>query len=406
MTGAEGTVAVIAHGHPELHRGGAELAAHALFRGLRAIGRRAIFVAAVPEADMARLDPRPDEFAIPRAGPFYDLFYHTAPDDTAARLAAILRQEGVATAFFHHYLFLGLEAFAAAAATGARVVLTLHEYMAICHNEGQMVTRPHKALCRAAGPAACHACFPDFAPREFAIRRAHVLEAFAPVHRFVAPSRFLRDRHVAWGLPAGRIAVIENGLVETPEPEAPGPAAAPRAGGPVEIGYFGQITPFKGVNLLLDAAAMLDRTGSGGVRLRVHGTFGAIDAAFRARFEAAVAAGLIDYAGPYANADVAGLMRRCDYVVVPSLWWENSPLVVQEAYAAGRPVIAADLGGLAEKVIDRQTGLLFRAGSVAALLAAFETARDPGLAAALRAGLPRPQSAADMARAYLALAAG
>ena len=45
-------------------------------------------------------------------------------------------------------------------------------------------------------------------------------------------------------------------------------------------------------------------------------------------------------------------MASVDWVVVPSIWWENSPLVIQEAFGYGRPVICSDIGGMAEKVTD------------------------------------------------------
>jgi len=54
-------------------------------------------------------------------------------------------------------------------------------------------------------------------------------------------------------------------------------------------------------------------------------------------------------------------MAAVDWVVVPSIWWENSPLVIQEAFAHGRPVICSDIGGMAEKVAHEKNGLHFRA---------------------------------------------
>jgi glycosyltransferase involved in cell wall biosynthesis len=55
-------------------------------------------------------------------------------------------------------------------------------------------------------------------------------------------------------------------------------------------------------------------------------------------------------------------MEAMDWVLVPSRWWENSPLVIQEAFMHGRPVICSDIGGMAEKVSDGVDGLHFRVG--------------------------------------------
>ena len=70
--------------------------------------------------------------------------------------------------------------------------------------------------------------------------------------------------------------------------------------------------------------------------------------------------------GAYRNRDVVSLMRDCDWIVVPSIWWENSPIVIQEARMAGRPLLCSNIGGMAEKAtpgVDR----LFSAGSPGSL---------------------------------------
>ena len=78
--------------------------------------------------------------------------------------------------------------------------------------------------------------------------------------------------------------------------------------------------------------------------------------------------------------------------MVPSIWWENSPLVIQEAFFHRRPVICSDVGGMAEKVTDGVDGIHFRVGD------AFSLARDdregdaasPRLWRALRDGIREP----------------
>ncbi|TMF63647.1 MAG: glycosyltransferase, partial [Chloroflexi bacterium] len=71
--------------------------------------------------------------------------------------------------------------------------------------------------------------------------------------------------------------------------------------------------------------------------------------------------------GKYRPADVPALMRDIDWVVVPSIWWENSPLVIQEAFLNRRPVICSNVGGMAEKVADGVNGLHFRVGDPVSL---------------------------------------
>jgi len=66
--------------------------------------------------------------------------------------------------------------------------------------------------------------------------------------------------------------------------------------------------------------------------------------------------------GRYSPKDVGGVLSELDAIVVPSLWYENSPLTIHEAFMAGIPVIASDLGGMAEYVRHGKNGLLFAVG--------------------------------------------
>ena len=56
-------------------------------------------------------------------------------------------------------------------------------------------------------------------------------------------------------------------------------------------------------------------------------------------------------------------MRSIDWTIIPSIWWENSPIVIQESFFHGRPMICSNIGGMAEKITDGVDGLHFRVGS-------------------------------------------
>ena len=71
--------------------------------------------------------------------------------------------------------------------------------------------------------------------------------------------------------------------------------------------------------------------------------------------------------GSYKSADLPALMREVDWTIVPSTWWENAPVVIQESFFHGRPIITSDIGGMAEKVRDGIDGLHFRAGNAESL---------------------------------------
>ena len=80
----------------------------------------------------------------------------------------------------------------------------------------------------------------------------------------------------------------------------------------------------------------------------------------------------ISFAGAYGASDVAAVFSEMDALLVPSLWYENTPFVVLEAFAAGVPVIASDLGGLSEVVREGQNGALFVAGDPRSMAEAIE----------------------------------
>lgn len=388
---------VVSHAHPSVSKGGAEVAAYALYMGLRQLGVPTAFVAMCPTEHMARLRfDSPDEYVVPLDEADYDHAFHHAPPSVFEALRQQIHPLRPTALVFHHFLRLGIN-------TLDRLVehfrcpsaLVLHEFLAICQHHGQMVTRPAHRLCSQASPSRCVGCFPELAPDEFSVRQVVFQSTFAKVHRLIAPSRFLAQRFIDWGVPAERLCVVENGLLNDHGPDEPAPAP----GSSVVFGYFGQINPFKGVDLLLDAAQHLAQADTP-VRIRIHGNLIGVDAAFTERFQNLTRSpgGLIEYVGPYDNRDVLTLMQACDFVVMASRWWENSPLVIQEAYAARRPLVVPGMGGMAEKVIDSVNGRHFRPGHAADLARVLADCAAHGRA---RYTLPTVQSAQTMARHYL-----
>ena len=108
--------------------------------------------------------------------------------------------------------------------------------------------------------------------------------------------------------------------------------------------------------------------------------------------------------GSYKSADLPDLMREVDWTIVPSTWWENAPVVIQEAFLHGRPIIASDIGGMAEKVRDGIDGLHFRVSNPESLAEAMSNAiREPGLWDRLHAGIRPPTTSDSAARQHVAV---
>jgi glycosyltransferase involved in cell wall biosynthesis len=400
MGGSHERVAIVAHSHPSVTKGGAEIAAYTLFQGLLSLGVDAIFVAACPEAQLNRVNlDSQRECVIPFRAERFDHFYQLSDGASTKMLRQILHAHRSTIVNFHHFHNIGLDVLRDLETAPLRRFFTFHEFLAICHNHGQMVSRPNGLLCEQASPSGCSTCFPEFTRQQFQLRKQSFVGALNSFDGFISPSRFLAGRMTRWGIPEQRIAVIENGLMRLPEHRE---ATSLDSKTSWTFGFFGQVNPFKGVDLLLAAAESLARNVDPyAIRIRVHGNLIGLSEEFMKRFAVAQQQQILEYAGPYNNANVSQLMAECDYVLVPSRWWENSPVVIQEAYAVGRPVICSGIGGMAEKVIHGVSGLHFRFGDVKDLVRIIRLAADPKNYAKLLGNLPRPNGGTDMAREYM-----
>ena len=401
--GAQQRIAILSHAHPSVSKGGAETAAYSLFTSLLSLGVDAIFIAACERKQMPRLDLGSSrEHAVIFDYQHYDHFFQLSAPQIWSKVLQLLSSERIQIANFHHFLNFGINTLRKTAIeTDINVVLTLHEFLAICNHHGQMVTRPAQHLCTKSSPSACGTCFPERSLQQFALRTEMFLQSLEPVDAFISPSHFLTERMKAWGLPSDRMNIVENGLPTVPSAPLINSKSADST---YVFGYFGQITPFKGVDILLRAAEYISQNTelSSRISMRIHGNLIGTSDDFASQFKAALEKHkFITHLGAYDNAQVGKLMNECDYVVVPSIWWENSPVVIQEAFAAGRPVICTGIGGMAEKVKNGISGLHFGKGDHADLARALISAMELNMFEKLTAGLPKVIDSAQMAQEYL-----
>jgi glycosyltransferase involved in cell wall biosynthesis len=198
----------------------------------------------------------------------------------------------------------------------------------------------------------------------------------------IAPSQFLAEIATACGLarPA-RVMAYGHSLDWVEQ------LPARTAHSELRVGYVGRLTPVKGVHVLLKALLQLPLNN----QIQAH-VFGDLEQepAYAAEL-LGLAAGRpeIQFHGRFGRDQLADVYGQLDVLVVPSLWYENNPLVIQEAFAAGLPVVASRLGGMAEFVTPGVNGLLFEPGDPASLAAALaELMAQPDRLPRLRAGMP------------------
>jgi glycosyltransferase involved in cell wall biosynthesis len=135
---------------------------------------------------------------------------------------------------------------------------------------------------------------------------------------------------------------------------------------PLALGFVGSMLPHKGLHVLLEAFKLLPADAA--VTLKIYGKspLGETDY-FRSLNALASGDGRISFCGTFDNARIAQVLDGIDALIIPSLWHENMPLVSLSAQADACPLIASDIGGLADIVGHRRNGLLFPAGSPSGL---------------------------------------
>jgi glycosyltransferase involved in cell wall biosynthesis len=217
----------------------------------------------------------------------------------------------------------------------------------------------------------------------------HVGEMCGKVDRFLAPSRFLRDRFVEFGIREERIDLAPYGFDTSYYSFPPRPPD-----GRVRFGYLGTWIPPKGLHVLIEAFnGIADERAS--LHIFGHAVPYEEHEDYEARLRDAVRSPRIHLEGRYDNRGVGRILAGLDVLVVPSIWYENAPLTIQEAFLAGVPVITSDLGGMRELVRDGENGLTFRARDAADLRRKIELLIDD---ASLRARLaPDPGGVKDLA---------
>jgi hypothetical protein len=215
-------ILVVGPGHPELDATDVARAAFAQFRALRESGRaEAVLLASVdrslpalfkPGAHITAFDGRPDEYLF--LSHEVDPWWHRNGEPLLVEaFSEFLALIGPDVVHFHHFALLGLDLLTLARRVlpACRIVLSLHDRLAICAAEGRMLRLTDGSPCDHASPVRCHQCFPGIAPERFFLRTAHAKAHFAAVDVFVAPSEEFFESYVRWGLPAERLVRVAHG---------------------------------------------------------------------------------------------------------------------------------------------------------------------------------------------------
>lgn len=254
-------------------------------------------------------------------------------------------------------------------------ILTLHDYKLICPTYSSLC---QDAVCTACDGGKFYNCL---------LKRCHKssyqaslvstvesyfnrwLGKYMQAHFIVAPSKFMLNRMLQNRIPARKLRYIPNGVAHERFVPVCDAVNVPDGG---YLLYVGRLSPEKGVGTLVKAGAGC------GIPVKIVG-----DGPERQSLQQWVKdnrAGHISFLGYQTGAQLHDTITGAAIVVVPSECYENASMVILEAMACGKPVIASRMGGNPEQVEEGETGLLFEAGNVENLRHEIETlCADPEL---------------------------
>ena len=373
------TILQVIHGYPMRYNAGSEVYTQGLAQALAERHEVHVFTrqenSFLPEyATHRETDPSDSRITlhIVNMARARDGYRHAAVDGAFARLLDEIRPDVVHIGHLNH---LSTSLVFEAKERRLPVVFTLHDYWLMCPR-GQFIQMYPQApssvwsVCDGQDDRKCAVrCYVRYFSGNEAEyeadaaywtgwvgrRMGHVREVCDAVDMFIAPSRYLLRRfRDDFSIPEWKLTYLDYGFHRQRME-----GRSRTQGEPFTFGYIGTHIPAKGVNHLIESFGGV----SGNAKLRIWGRDRGVETEglkALARSLPDSAGSRIEWMGEYRNQNiVADVFNRCDAIVVPSIWAENSPLVIHEALQARVPVITADYGGMAEYVHHERNGLLF-----------------------------------------------
>jgi len=329
----------------------------------------------------------------------------------------------------HHLLFLSHGIVREIKKRNIPIVYTLHDYWLICYR-GQLV-KDDLTVCTVNSISQCRECLkyllviknyamflyrllrrnaPPFllgllkkfylgistaqSLKEIEKLKNSREELFSKIDLFIAPSNFIKNEFIKHGLVGDKIIYSaygfdSNGLFSLGKSES----------SILRFGYLGTLLPMKGVDILISAFKGIDNKNT---KLLIYGKlFCYSNFEYYPGFlkKSIGNDSRIELKGGYDNKDVGKILSNIDVLIVPSIWLENSPLVIQESFLAKTPVIASRIGGIPELVSDGINGLLFNPGDSGDLKEKMQYIIDsPGVLKKFRENMPKVKAIADNAK--------
>ena len=370
----------VIHGYPPLYNAGSEVYTQIISRGLVQVGHDvSVFTREEdpyrPDFDIRQEhDPQDPSIKVYLANHARsrDRYRHTGMDDAFSKVLSNEKPDVVHIGHLNH-LSTGIPEIASSA--GALVVYTFHDFWLACpRGQFMQMGLGESEVWKVCPGQDNHGCavhcmsrmwggVPDKVGEDISQwtgwvenRMQEILHQMEFIDLFIAPSNHIRERMIA------ELDIDPQKVVFEPYGFDTSRLSGRQRirGKDLVFGYIGRISPSKGVDILLKAFGKT----TGNARLCICGRETYPDTSALKRIEESLVKNrrdMIEWLPEYRNEDiVTSVFNNVDVIVVPSVWDENSPLVIHEAQQAGIPVITADHGGMKELVRHDVNGLLFR----------------------------------------------
>ena len=240
------------------------------------------------------------------------------------------------------------------------IVFTLHDFWMMCIR-GQLI-KDDFSLCEGPSIKKCKECNMKYftseveAEQEIRIWLKTLSEVNQKIDLFIAPSQFLRNKYLEYGIPVEKVIHMDYGFdIETIK------SGIRTISDKIRFGYLGRVIPVKGIGFLIDSFNEIDHSIA---ELNIYGNLPNSANYLKKRCSNTA----IHFKGGYNYNEISKVLSEIDVLIVPSIWYENSPLVIHEAFIAKIPIIASNIGGIAELVTHEKNGLLVEPRNIADLI--------------------------------------
>lgn len=201
-------------------------------------------------------------------------------------------------------------------------------------------------------------------------RQVFLIDRLNQINRVLVPTRIMLQTLQKYGLQASRTTLTSYGVQLPQVPSRKDAHIAPLILGVIGIGEH------KGAHILIQALHKMPKLA---VFVRIYGRASDFPDYVEKLKQLALGDSRVEFCGSFPNDQIGAILSKLDALVVPSLWFENAPLVIYSAQAARLPVIGSDVAGIAELVTHGDNGLLFKPGDVQALASIVrDLAENPG----------------------------